>query len=90
MEKNKNIFEKFIDNLERISVPIHAKTMLHFKNINKVLMVRIYKKNHELVDEKEITSNGEFAIFTKLPRKGDYFIEFIDENSYYEKEIRFR
>lgn len=86
----KNIFHKFISNLDRFSLPINLSTMLQFINVTDLLLVRIYKKNHELIDEKEITHDGEYLVFDKLPGKGDYLIQILDKFSISETLVRYR
>jgi hypothetical protein len=90
MREDKSIIKQFIDNLDRITSPIHIGTILKLKNITEKLLIRIYRKNLDLIDEKEITSDGEYAIFNKIPQSGNYLLEFVNEHAFYKVEVQCR
>ena len=87
MTGNTSIIRQFISNIEVFSFPISNKTVIHFRNITNKLIVRLYRKNHLLIDEKEITNDGTYSLFDNLKRKGIYLIEILDEAGRFERQF---
>ncbi len=90
MTENKNILNQFISNIEQFSNSFTNHSVLKFKNVNSKLIIRIYRKDFDLIEEKEISENGDYAIFLNLKKKGNYRIALMDDSSFYQKSILLR